>query len=287
MSDNIIQCRVNLIKVENRFRKDFGDIEALAASITELGLLQPIGIDANYRLVFGERRLRACQALGWEKIPARTVHLDSILKGELAENEFRKDFTHSERVAIGEAIEAELDGRHGKNQHTKEDMENFPTPVGPTRDLAAKAAGFGNGKTYEQAKKVANEAAPELVQAMDEGRASVSAAAALLSLPKDQQSAVGAVDKKTIQKAAKAAKAKPVEIARPAFAEHVLHVINAMDVLARFASREGLSADQLADRFLSDVDLSSPVMADRLSATLPFMDAIARIAAELDFEEAA
>ncbi len=61
----------------------------------------------------------------------------------------------------------------------------------------------------------------------------------------------------------------------------------AMDVLARFASREGLSADQLADRFLSDVDLSSPVMADRLSATLPFMDAIARIAAELDFEEAA
>lgn len=285
MSDNIIQCRVNLIKVENRFRKDFGDIEALAASITELGLLQPIGIDANYRLVFGERRLRACQALGWEKIPARTVHLDSILKGELAENEFRKDFTHSERVAIGEAIEAELQGR---NHRPAESPENFPElPKGDTRDLAAKAAGFGNGKTYEQAKKVANEAAPELVQAMDEGRASVSAAAALLSLPKEQQSAVGAGDKKTIQKAAKAAKAKPVEIARPAFAEHVLHVINAMDVLARFASREGLSVSQLADRFLADVDLSSPVMADRLSATLPFMHAMGRIAREIELGEAA
>lgn len=289
MIDNIIQCRVNLIKVENRFRKDFGDIDALAESITELGLLQPIGIDTNYRLVFGERRLRACQALGWEKIPARTVHLDSILKGELAENEFRKDFTYSERVAIGEAIEAELGERRGNPEFGADPIpENFPAlPKGDTRDLAAKAAGFGNGKTYEQAKKVANEAAPELVQAMDEGRASVSAAAALLSLPKEQQSAVGAGDKKTIQKAAKAAKAKPVEIARPAFAEHVLHVINAMDVLARFASREGLSAAQLADKFLADVDLSSPVMADRLSATLPFMGALGRIASEIELGEAA
>lgn len=116
MADNIIQCSIGLIKVENRFRKDFGDIEGLAASIAELGLLQPVGIDSNYRLVFGERRLRACQSLGWESIPARTVHLDSILKGELAENEFRKDFTPSERVAIGEAIERELGNRLGINK---------------------------------------------------------------------------------------------------------------------------------------------------------------------------
>ncbi|MHB1403850.1 MAG: ParB N-terminal domain-containing protein [Thiobacillus sp.] len=288
MSENIIQCRISLVKVENRFRKEFGDIDSLAASIAELGLLQPIGIDSSYRLVFGERRLRACQALGWEKIPARTVHLDSILKGELAENEFRKDFTHSERVAIGEAIEAELGNRQGQRTD-KEPVENFPqvAPGEKTRDLAAKAAGFGNGKTYEQAKKVTNEAAPELVQAMDEGRASVSAASSLLSLPKEQQSVIGAGDKKTIQQAVKAAKAKPAEIIRPAFAEHVLQVINAMDVLARFASREELTANQLADKFLSDIDPSNPAIADRLHATLPFMDAIGRIAAELDLEEAA
>ncbi|MFC0712068.1 hypothetical protein, partial [Azorhizophilus paspali] len=75
-------------------------------------------------------------------------------KGELAENEFRKDFTPSERVAIGEGIERELGNRLGVNQHTKEDVENFPHPApeGKTRDIAAKAAGFGNGKTYEQAK---------------------------------------------------------------------------------------------------------------------------------------
>jgi ParB family chromosome partitioning protein len=288
MSDNIIQCRISLVKVVNRFRKDFGDIDSLAASIAELGLLQPIGVDSSYRLVFGERRLRACQALGWEKIPARTVHLDSILKGELAENEFRKDFTHSERVAIGEAIEAELQGRVG-NPNLKDSIpENFPElPKGDTRDLAAKAAGFGNGKTYEQAKKVTNEAAPELVQAMDEGRASVSAAASLLSLPKEEQAVIATGDKKAIQRASKGAKTRSIELARPDIAEHVLRIINAMDVLARFASSEGLSPNELADRFLEDVDLSQPGIADRLAATLPFMDAIGRIAAELDLEEAA
>lgn len=285
MSDNIIQCRASLINSEGRFRKDFGDIDALAASIAEIGLLQPIGIDSNYRLVFGERRLRACLSLGWEKIPARTVHLDSILKGELAENEFRKDFTHSERVAIGEAIEAELQGRHGNNQHTKEEVENFPPPAeGKTRDLAAKAAGFGNGKTYEQAKRVTNEAAPELVQAMDEGRASVSAASALLSLPKEKQAKVAVGDKKSIQQAAKVAKAPPVE--QPA-TEHVLYLINQMDLIARYLSRSGLTASEAVDKFLSEVDPSNPVIADRLAATMPVMGALGRISAEIGLEVAA
>ncbi|MFC0711748.1 hypothetical protein, partial [Azorhizophilus paspali] len=73
-------------------------------------------------------------------------------KGELAENEFRKDFTPSERVAIGEAIERELQGRNGVRHDTSAARENFPEVAGRSRDLAAKAAGFGNGKTYEQAK---------------------------------------------------------------------------------------------------------------------------------------
>ena len=286
MSDNIIQCRISLVKVENRFRKDFGDIDSLAASIAELGLLQPIGIDSSYRLVFGERRLRACQALGMEKIPARTVHLDSILKGELAENEFRKDFTHSERVAIGEAIELELEGRAGRP--SAETKENFPElPQGQTRDIAAKAAGFGNGKTYEQAKKVTNEAAPELVQAMDEGRASVSASASLLSLPKDQQAVIAKGDKRDIQKAAKSEKTKSLELVRPAGTEHVLQLINQMDLIARYLSRSGISAEQMIERFISEVDARNPAIADRLLVALPIMSALGRISAELHIQEAA
>jgi len=56
------------------------------------------------------------------------------------------DYTEAARVEIGRALEVELQGRVGVNQHTGDGMENFPhPPKGTTRDLAAKAAGFGNG----------------------------------------------------------------------------------------------------------------------------------------------
>ena len=41
-----------------------GDIEGLAASIDAIGLLQPIGITMEKRLVYGERRVRAYQHNG-------------------------------------------------------------------------------------------------------------------------------------------------------------------------------------------------------------------------------
>jgi len=279
MADQIIQCQASLIKVANRFRKDFGDIESLAASISEIGLLQPIGIDSGYRLVFGERRLRACLSLGWEKIPVRTVHLDSILQGELAENEFRKDFTPSERVAIGEAIERELGSRLGANQHS-EGPENFPDPKGDTRDIAAKAAGFGNGKTYEQAKRVANEAAPELVQAMDEGRASVSGAVALLVLPKDQQASVAAGDKKSIQQASKAAKAPPKEQARAS--DLILSVITQVELIGRYVERSEVGVPSFAGQFLSDLIEADATIQARLSAILPVLQGLSDIASAVE-----
>lgn len=74
-------------------------------------------------------------------------------------------------------------------------------------------------------------------------------------------------------------------VAGPDIPKHILDVINAMDVLARHASSQGLTANELANRFLDDIDPGHPVLANRLAATLPFMDAIGRIAAELDFEE--
>src|SRR5690606_5686330 len=113
-----------------------------------------------------------------DSIQARIVNLESILAGENAENECRKDFTVSERTAIGLALERELQGRRlATLKQNATDPENFPDrgcqPKGDTRDIAAKAAGFGNGKTYEQAKSVVENAVPELVEAMDSGRVSV------------------------------------------------------------------------------------------------------------------
>ncbi|MEZ5607464.1 MAG: hypothetical protein R3E52_10120 [Burkholderiaceae bacterium] len=55
----------------------------------------------------------------------------------------------SERVEIGRALEGELQGRNLATLKQNAVPENFPgrsAPKGDTRDLAAKAAGFGNGK---------------------------------------------------------------------------------------------------------------------------------------------
>jgi len=82
-----------------------GDIGGLAASMEELGLLQPIVVTPDGTLIAGERRLRAALRLGWTHISISVVDIDAIVRGEFAENAHRKDFTLSETVAIKRALE--------------------------------------------------------------------------------------------------------------------------------------------------------------------------------------
>jgi len=100
-----MKVRINDVILEKRFRKDLGELDGLMESIKLLGLLQPIGITKDKVLVFGQRRLHACQMLGHEEIEARIVDVPTIIESAYVENEIRKDFTVSERVAIGKAIE--------------------------------------------------------------------------------------------------------------------------------------------------------------------------------------
>ena len=191
-SMSIIEVRCDAVHIGERHRRDLGEIGTLAESIATEGLLQPIGITEENILVFGERRLRAFQdVLRRETIPARVVHVRSITAGEYAENEIRKDFTPSERVAIGKALEVELGDRQG--QRTDRELPEYIPEVEPgveTREFAAKKAGFGNYKTYEQAKKVVDQGAPELVAAMDAGEISINAASVIASEPPERQSQV-------------------------------------------------------------------------------------------------
>ena len=105
------------ILIGERHRKDMGDLEALAGSIAQEGLLQPIGITEDNLLVFGERRLLAVRdVLKRPTISARVVRVSSILAGEFAENEVRKNFTLSERDAIRRAIESQIPERRGRRK---------------------------------------------------------------------------------------------------------------------------------------------------------------------------
>ena len=87
-----------IIRDEDQPRREFNKeaIEALAGSIKEHGVLQPIVVtreDGKYKIVAGERRWRASKIAGLDKIPAIVRTLDSQNRLELSiiENAQRED----------------------------------------------------------------------------------------------------------------------------------------------------------------------------------------------------
>lgn len=85
-------------------RHDPGDIAALAASIAEQGLLQPIGViymwGNTYRAVFGHRRLEAARQLKLERIPCLLLEMepDQLFVPQLVENLQRLDLNDLEKA---------------------------------------------------------------------------------------------------------------------------------------------------------------------------------------------
>ena len=100
-SVNFNEIDVDLIKLnpyQPRTNFNQKDIDDLASSIKELGLIQPITVklddnDYNYELISGERRLRSFKQLNIKTIPAyvRKVNDQTSLEMALVENIQRKD----------------------------------------------------------------------------------------------------------------------------------------------------------------------------------------------------
>jgi hypothetical protein len=142
------QVQIEAVHVGRRYRP-VRDIQSLQASIAELGLLQPVVIHPGGFLIAGARRVAACQALGWDEIPARVIDLDQVIRGERDKNVVREPFTPSEMVAIGGAIE-ELERAAAKQRMSEgARVGQISTPSGRTRDKVAAAVGV-SGRTYEK-----------------------------------------------------------------------------------------------------------------------------------------
>jgi hypothetical protein len=88
------------IIVDGRIRRDFSHVPALAESIKENGLIQPVVLTHDRKLIAGESRIRACKSLGLS-------HIRAVFRGvldeaqlhilECEENNARKDLTWQER----------------------------------------------------------------------------------------------------------------------------------------------------------------------------------------------
>ncbi len=129
--------RIADVRLGKRHRNDLGDLHALIRSIRAVGLLHPIVITPDNRLVAGARRLEAHKRMGHTEIPARIVPVPDIMRGELEENTVRKDFTPSEMVAIARALRGEVQRAARERQGTRTDKHpgKFPEgSAGQTRD---------------------------------------------------------------------------------------------------------------------------------------------------------
>ena len=149
---------ISSIQVGERHRRDLGDVEQLAASIAELGLLHPIVIKPDGVLIAGERRLEACKKLKWADVAVTVVNIDAIVDGELAENIYRKNFTPSEMVAIAETVE-ERERELAKQRMTLGKL-SLGSEAGKTIDKIAAPLGV-SGRTLEKAKAVVQAAQRE------------------------------------------------------------------------------------------------------------------------------
>jgi len=95
---------------------DEDDMAELVHSVSEIGILQPIvvrivdeiaadgaaaGAAPSYELVMGERRWRAAQAAGLDRVPAiiRSTHDDDLLRDALLENLHRSQLNPLEEAA--------------------------------------------------------------------------------------------------------------------------------------------------------------------------------------------
>lgn len=157
--------RLDRIVVGDRIRVGAGDIGGLAASIEEIGLLNPPVVTEALELVAGFRRYSAMLFLGWTHTEVRVMSGVDPLLAEIHENEHRSDFTISESYAAGMLLEQRL---------VQQGV------VGRVRDIVARHLRIGSGRTWDRLKTVMQSGDHELIQRLTEGSIEIGAASRIL-----------------------------------------------------------------------------------------------------------
>lgn len=163
-----LERTVASIQVGHRHRSDLGDIDALAASISDQGLLQPLTVTPEGVLVCGRRRLAAIQQLGWRTVSVwvRSGVSDRLghLLAEQDENVHHKQLTQVEAAALYRELKAlmaeDASRRQAASQFStarqpgSDGGGKFPPPsdgpVGKAREHAAEMIGAASYKTLEK-----------------------------------------------------------------------------------------------------------------------------------------
>lgn len=166
------------------------ELKRLADDIRVHGLREPVWLHPDGRIVDGRNRWRACLLAGVE--PDTRVYQgaeEELLPFLISLNMARRHMDGTQRAAVAEKI-ANI-GRGGDRR-----SEDFKTAiaVSVSDSDAAKLMNVSED-SIQRARKVREQGAPELYEAMSEGHISASAAAGLVQAPIEEQRRVAEVSK--------------------------------------------------------------------------------------------
>lgn len=170
--EEIRQIRMEEIRPNPRQARtewDEEELNALAASIAEYGLLHPVvvrPVEGGYELVAGERRWRACQRLGWETIPALVRSYDDLATAcaLLVENLHRRELNPLEEATAYRRL-----------------IEEF----GLTQEEVARRVGKSRAAVTNTLRLL--NLSPLVLQLLREGQLTAGHARALLALPRAEE----------------------------------------------------------------------------------------------------
>jgi len=278
-------------------------VNAMAKSLSDVGLINPITVVAakvydnsifvdGFRVVAGNHRVAAARALGWQEIDAFVIADDDRLENELREideNLCRAELTPAQRAY---AIKRRKEIWEARNPNGVVEVEQIVPPQDGK-----------HGGARPQKKEFAADTAAVTGQSKQDINRHVSRAEALgddllevtgTSLDKgvelDALKAMPEPERKELIQKAKAGEkvtARKQQEAPLRASEAVSMVIRQLDIFLMVLATSGISVDQLADRFADEFDPSDATTKAKVEAIIPLLDALARIGAELDLEEAA
>ena len=162
-------ARIHPTRFQPRHAFSSESISELAQTLREEGLLQPIIVREDgeeYEIIAGERRFRAAQSLGWEKIPAIVNNLSDQQTASLAliENLQREDLNPIDEATAYENL-----------------MElNSLTQAQLAKDI-------GKSQSYVANKLRLLKLDPQIQEALASGAITARHGRALLALSSDQQ----------------------------------------------------------------------------------------------------
>lgn len=172
------------------------ELKALADDIAVHGLREPIWLHRDGRIIDGRNRYRACELAGVEP-EYRTYQGDDgaeLLDFVVSLNKFRRHLSPSQLSMVAATVANMKRGRPA-GKETNLSLYEDADPGEPLVTIAQAADMFGVGEvSVKHARKVQDQAVPELAEKVVAGSVSVSAAAAIAEADEDEQREVVALE---------------------------------------------------------------------------------------------